>query len=152
MDGTASDQPESGTAATGRRNFNPNVLVKVAILLVGIVVGILIGTARTHHVEGGKADRLEVETVQRELRAYAKDHKLPVTDIVVVREDGQLRVSWRQGNQTCTVDAIAPEGDNFWGTAKVREGSGDCLTKSGSNGLNTPEDPKPPTTTTKPGG
>ncbi|MCA9309342.1 hypothetical protein KC973_03125 [Candidatus Saccharibacteria bacterium] len=109
-------------------------------LFFGLIIGALVASMLVIYFNHRREGQIEVQTVQRELRAYAEMNDIPITEIDVYRDgSNQLMVSWRQDNQTCTVKAVAPKtGDKLWGTEKPKEGSGDCLTKTGSEGVNSP--------------
>lgn len=112
-------------------------LFLVVVFVLGWWAGYSWGISGENIQNDKEAHEVERQTAERELRYYAEANDLPVANIRVTREGDKLVASWQQGNQTCDVEAIPPSGSNkLWSTKPVKEGSGDCLTKTGSAGIN----------------
>lgn len=114
--------------------------LKMLAFGVVLLVGMTFGGMSTALIKGRAwqdyANRVERETVQRELRAYAQLRSLPVEDIKVSKTKDGLVVSWRQGNQNCRSMAEPPKnGGALWTAKSVPEGSGGCQTATGSAGI-----------------
>jgi len=140
------DRPAEGTESTDASGVSSQPATKrgypfwfvLIFALASVMAAVAFTDGYTSWHDKLKAERTEQHMVQRELRAYAVMNDLPVKNIVVTRPKNDLIVTWTQGNQTCTTKAVPPKsGDQLWGTQPIKEGSGQCLTKSGSNGINT---------------
>lgn len=143
--------------ATGSRPQKENIgwgwrIAAVVVGMLLITVGWHLGGSSQKNRDNNKLDsmaaqsrQIEVDTVQRELRAYANIKGLPVSNVTVTRNDaGIMMATWQQGFQTCTVPVLQPvNGSALWTTLKVKEGSGACSTDSGSGGIGNGQPVKP---------
>jgi hypothetical protein len=105
------------------------------VLLLSSAAVAVIGLMHSKYTH--RAEVIQIQTVERELKASARLKGLDVTNIKVYRSVDGLRASWNQGLQVCTDVALKEpaQQDDLYGTDSVDSDTGKCVTSTSSRGL-----------------
>lgn len=111
--------------------------VLIWIFLSGIAAAIIAATVqiRNHIVN----DSIQIDLIQRELRANAKFNRPSITNIHVYRStNGSLVASWDDGDQICKdVPVLEPKGSSdLYRTIGITKDSRLCKKFTDSRGIN----------------
>ncbi len=136
-------QTDQGGKVISKSNVKQALSTLAYAVVVGVVGfaalsgGFAWGESHANDHWKPKYEEFERRTAERELQEYAKLQGLGITEIRVNRnQQGVLEATWVQGNQACTSRVFNPTDEyGLWTAASVEEGTGACLTASGSAGI-----------------